>query len=59
MGAQKRVGFQLHLAFQMFDVPVVLAYNLAFIAIVQLIEWLLLQPLERHQRRWRPTEAPA
>lgn len=59
LGRSNGVGFQLHLAFQMFDVPVILAYSLAFIAIVQGIEWLLFQPLERQQRRWRQTGAPA
>lgn len=53
LGRSNGVGFQLHLAFQMFDVAAILAYSLAFIAIVQAIEWLVLQPLEQRQRRWR------
>ena len=53
LGRSDGVGFQLHLAFQMFDVPMILAYSLAFIAIVQAIEWLLLQPLEHRLQRWR------
>lgn len=57
LGRSNGVGFQLHLAFQMFDVAVILAYSLAFIAIVQSIEWLLLQPWERSQRRWRDTSS--
>ncbi|MFT6913764.1 MAG: ABC-type nitrate/sulfonate/bicarbonate transport system permease component [Motiliproteus sp.] len=57
LGRSNGVGFQLHLAFQMFDVPVILAYSLAFIGIVQSVEWLLLQPWERRQRRWREAES--
>jgi ABC-type nitrate/sulfonate/bicarbonate transport system permease component len=53
LGRSDGVGFQLHLAFQVFDVAGLLAYSLAFIAIVQLIELLILQPLERRASRWR------
>ncbi|OMH39619.1 ABC transporter permease [Motiliproteus sp. MSK22-1] len=53
LGRSDGVGFQLHLAFQMFDVAMILAYSFAFILVVQVIEWLLLQPWERYQRRWR------
>lgn len=53
LGRSEGVGFQLHLAFQMFDVAMILAYSLAFILIVQAIEWLLLQPWEKYQSRWR------
>lgn len=56
MGRSNGVGFQLHLGFQMFDVALILAYSLAFIAVVQAIEWWLLQPWEQRQNRWR-TEA--
>jgi NitT/TauT family transport system permease protein len=34
-------------------VPGILAYALSFIAVVQLIEWGLLQPTERRVNRWR------
>lgn len=53
LGRSDGVGFQLHLAFQVFDVAGLLAYSLAFIAIVQLIELAILQPLERRASRWR------
>ena len=53
LGRSDGVGFQLHLAFQVFDVAGLLAYSLAFIAIVQLIELVILQPLERRASRWR------
>lgn len=56
LGRSSGVGFKLHLAFQVFDVATILAYSLAFIAIVQLIELALLQPLERRATRWRQPE---
>lgn len=57
LGRSSGVGFQLHLAFQVFDVASILAYSLAFIAVVQLIELAILQPLERRSSRWRQPEA--
>ncbi len=53
LGRSDGVGFQLHMAFQVFDVAAILAWSLAFIAVVQAIELLLLQPLERRASRWR------
>ena len=53
LGRSNGVGFQLGVYFQLFDVAGILAYALSFIAIVQLIEWGILQPLERRVGRWR------
>ncbi|NWO07704.1 MAG: ABC transporter permease subunit [Alteromonadaceae bacterium] len=53
LGRSNGVGFQLHMAFQVFDVATILAYSLAFIAIVQLIELAVLQPLDRRANQWR------
>ncbi len=53
LGRSDGIGFQLHMAFQVFDVAGILAYSLAFIAVVQLIELTLLQPLERRASYWR------
>ncbi len=53
LGRSDGIGFQLHMAFQIFDVASILAYSLAFIAVVQLIELALLQPLERRASAWR------
>ena len=53
LGRSDGIGFQLHMAFQIFDVASLLAYSLAFIAVVQLIELVILQPMERHASRWR------
>jgi len=52
LGRSDGIGFQLHLAFQMFDVTSILAYSFAFIVVVQMIEWCLLQPAERYAVRW-------
>jgi NitT/TauT family transport system permease protein len=53
LGRSNGVGFQIELYFQLFDVTRILAYTIAFIGVVQLIEWGLLQPLERRMTRWR------
>ncbi|WP_029353953.1 ABC transporter permease subunit [Bosea sp. 117] len=53
LGRSNGVGFELQTAFQLFDVATVLAYALAFTAVVQLIEIGVLQPWERHANRWR------
>jgi NitT/TauT family transport system permease protein len=53
LGRSNGVGFEIGVRFQMFDVTGILAYALAFIAVVQLIEWGLLQPFERRLTRWR------
>jgi NitT/TauT family transport system permease protein len=53
LGRSNGVGHQLNVAFQLFDVPAILAYAIAFIAIVQAIEIFLLQPLEARANRWR------
>jgi NitT/TauT family transport system permease protein len=53
LGRSNGIGFQLQLYFQLFDVPRILAYALAFVAVVQLIEWGVLQPLERRVGAWR------
>lgn len=53
LGRSDGVGFQIQVYFQLFDVTGILAYTLAFIVVVQVIEWLALQPLERRANRWR------
>ncbi|CDX56675.1 Binding-protein-dependent transport systems inner membrane component [Mesorhizobium plurifarium] len=53
LGRSNGVGFQIHLYFQLFDVAAILAYTLAFVAVMLVIELLLVQPLERHATRWR------
>lgn len=53
LGRSNGMGYQLHLFFQLFDVASLLAYSFAFVAVIQLIEWLLLRPLDRKAQRWR------
>jgi NitT/TauT family transport system permease protein len=57
MGRPNGVGFEINIAFQLFDVPLLLAYALPFTAIMLIIETLLVQPFERHVSRWRPRAA--
>jgi NitT/TauT family transport system permease protein len=53
LGRSNGMGYQLHLYFQLFDVASILAYTIAFIAVIQLTEWLVLKPLDKHAQRWR------
>jgi NitT/TauT family transport system permease protein len=53
LGRSNGVGFQIQLYFQNFDIGRILAYALAFIVIVQAIEWGLIRPWEQRVRRWR------
>ena len=53
LGRSNGVGFQIHLYFQLFDVATILAYTLAFVAVMLAVEYLLLQPLDKHANRWR------
>lgn len=57
LGRPNGVGFEINIAFQLFDVPLLLAYALPFTAIMLIIETLLVQPFERHVSRWRPRAA--
>jgi NitT/TauT family transport system permease protein len=53
LGRSNGMGYQLHLFFQLFDVASLLAYTIAFVAVIQLIEVLLLKPLDKKAQRWR------
>ena len=53
LGRPNGVGFELHLNFQLFNVTAILGYTLAFVAVMLAIEYLLVQPIERHSTRWR------
>lgn len=53
LGRNNGVGFQLHLFFQLFDVASILAYTIAFVAVIQLIEVSVLKPLDKKSQRWR------
>ncbi|MDH3231483.1 MAG: ABC transporter permease [Alphaproteobacteria bacterium] len=53
LGRGNGVGFQLQMFFSLFDIAGILAYTVAFVAVVLAIELLLLQPLEKRITRWR------
>jgi len=53
LGRSDGMGYQLHLFFQLFDVASILAYTLAFIAVIQLIELIILKPLDKQALRWK------
>lgn len=53
LGRSNGMGYQLHLFFQLFDVASILAYTIAFVAVIQLIELLILKPLDKKSLRWR------
>ena len=53
LGRSNGMGYQLHLFFQLFDVASILAYTIAFVAVIQLIELLILKPLDKKSQRWR------
>jgi NitT/TauT family transport system permease protein len=57
LGRPNGIGFEIGVAFQLFDVTRLLAYALAFVAVMLAIETLLVQPFERHVSRWRPQTA--
>jgi NitT/TauT family transport system permease protein len=53
LGRSNGIGFQIQIYFQLFDVRLILAYTVAFVLVVQLIEWIIMQPLESWAARWR------
>ena len=53
LGRPNGVGFEIGVAFQLFDVTRILAYALTFVVVMLAIENFLVQPLERHVSRWR------
>ena len=53
LGRSSGIGFQIHLNFQLFEIAKVLAYALAFVAVMVAIEIGIFAPLERRVSRWR------
>ena len=53
LGRSDGVGFMLGTYFQYFDIAAILAYTIAFAAIIMLLEWLLMDRLDRRLDRWR------
>jgi NitT/TauT family transport system permease protein len=54
LGRSNGVGFEIGIAFQLFDMTRLLAYALPFVGLMLAIETFLVQPFERHISRWRP-----
>ncbi|MDE2577313.1 MAG: ABC transporter permease [Hyphomicrobiales bacterium] len=57
LGRSNGVGFEINTAFQLFDVKLLLAYTIPFVAIMLAVETFLVQPFERSVSRWRPRAA--
>lgn len=57
LGRSTGVGFRLHMSFQLFDVKATLAWALAFVAVMLLIDALILRPWEARANRWRHDDA--
>lgn len=53
LGRSNGVGFELSVFFQFFDITSILAYTLAFAAVVMAIEAGVMRPLEKRLLRWR------
>jgi NitT/TauT family transport system permease protein len=53
LGRPNGVGFEIGIAFQLFDVTLILAYALTFVVVILAIETILVQPIERRASRWR------
>lgn len=53
LGRSSGVGFQINVFFQFFDVASILAYTVAFVIVIQMVEWFLFRPIERRTSRWR------
>ena len=57
LGRPNGIGFEIGEAFQLFDVPLLLAYALPFTIVMLMIEAFVVQPFERRVSRWRPRPA--
>lgn len=53
LGRSNGMGYQLHLFFQWFDIASILAYTIAFVGVIQLVEFALLKPIDTIAKRWR------
>jgi NitT/TauT family transport system permease protein len=57
LGRSNGIGFEIGVAFQLFDVTRLLAYALPFIGLMLAIEAFIVQPIEKNVSRWRPVRA--
>jgi NitT/TauT family transport system permease protein len=54
LGRSNGIGFEIGIAFQLFDVTRLFAYALPFVGLMLAIETFFVQPFERRVSRWRP-----
>ncbi len=59
LGRSSGVGFQIHMEFQLFDIAGVMAYATAFVAVMLVIDYGLIQPWEGRAARWRRADLSA
>eukprot|EP01037_Dinobryon_pediforme_P014663 gene14663-14787_t len=57
LGRSNGIGFEINMAFQLFDVALLLAYALPFVMIMLAVESFVVQPFEIYASRWRPRHA--
>ena len=57
LGSDGGVGFRINVFFQFFDMEGILAYTVVFIAIVVVIEYGIMRPLEQRVSGWRRARA--
>ena len=53
LGRSNGIGFKLHEYFQFFDISSILAYTLAFVVVMIVIEKVIFQPLDNKANKWR------
>ncbi|WP_126976707.1 ABC transporter permease [Frigidibacter oleivorans] len=53
LGRSSGIGFRIHLYFQQFQTAHVIAYSVAFICVMLVVEHVLLQPWEARSNRWK------
>src|SRR5262245_36016031 len=53
LGRPNGIGFQIGVAFQLFDVTLILSYAIAFVTVILIIETAVVQTIERRASRWR------
>ena len=57
LGRSNGIGFEINIAFQLFDMTLLLAYALPFVVIMLAIETFVVRPFERNVSRWRSRAA--
>jgi NitT/TauT family transport system permease protein len=57
LGSDGGVGFRIAIFFQFFDMAGILAYTIAFVGLVMVVEYGLMRPLETRLCGWRPARA--